>query len=245
MQRCHIPSLDPESAHIELPGEEARHLVRVLRVRDGERIEALDGQGHIVRGPLRIEGARSASIQVDERLQAPAPGPRVTLFQALAKGEKMDWVVQKATELGVYAIQPVLTKRSVARPEEVRSARKQDRWQRVAINAIKQSGNPWLPQVEEVRSLADCLPRLASYDCSLAGAPESTLALRSTLQAARHKGAQRIACLVGPEGGFSGDELAALQSAGTQLVSLTPTILRTETAAVYFLSVLAYELGHP
>lgn len=210
---------------VALPDEAAHHATRVLRLRPDTAIEVFDGEGHACAATLDTSGtpvmARLTAALPDE----PAPRCRITLVQALASGDKMDWVVQKAVELGVADIQPVAARRSVVRLDGARAEKRLAHWRKVAVSACEQCGRNRLPQIHEVRTLTQWLAG-APGGWVLAPAAEQPLRTR-TLPAGGH-----ITLLVGPEGGWDEDELAAMRARGIEALSLGPRVLRTETAGL-------------
>ncbi len=219
MHRFYLPDL----AMAELPRAEAHHARHVLRLKPGNEITVFDGRGRQARCRLTETG----SLEILERSITPPPPCRITLAQAITK-KHMDFIVQKATELGVAAIIPLITERTIARPD------KSDRWREIALEACKQSGNNWLPDISVPRPLARVVT--GSYDLKLIAAlTPGTVPLR--VQRVRS-----VLLLIGPEGDFTPAEVEQARAAGCVPVSLGPLTLRAETAALYALSVLHHEL---
>ena len=196
-------------------------------------------------GTLLLDGPVGAmELRIEERRPVDASDrPHVSLIQALAKGDKLDLVVQKSTELGVGRIIPVTTERVVQRldPGELQSLSKRTRWQKIATEAARQSGRIDIPEVEGVTSLQTALTASAKEALKLIlweGARQTSL--RSVLPAAPP---QQIVIAVGPEGGFTTDEVEAARAAGFVAAGLGPRVLRTETAALATLAILGYVLG--
>ncbi|MCC6296649.1 MAG: 16S rRNA (uracil(1498)-N(3))-methyltransferase [Pseudomonadales bacterium] len=229
------------SDEIELPEALAHHALRVLRLRDGEQIVLFDGQGGEYSARLQVDGRRCRA-----RLEPPCAVEResplqLVLVQALAAGEKMDWVIQKAVELGVNAIVPVQAERSVLRLSGERAAKRLAHWQQVVISACEQSGRNRIPTVAAVRPLNEWLndwrseqPRPPAYVL----APGAGAMLGSGSAPAGP-----VYLLIGPEGGWSEAELQALTAAGCEVASLGPRVLRTETAGLAALTVLQARWG--
>jgi 16S rRNA (uracil1498-N3)-methyltransferase len=216
---------------------EARHLGRVLRLRPGARIEATDGAGRVFLVELvALTPAAAAGRIVEEAAPAAAPRCAITLAQGILRGPRMAWLIEKATELGVARIVPVTAERAVARPGGARGDEPRARWERIARAALKQCGRAVAPMVEAPRPLADLLgetPRPETiWLCQPGGAvPAEPGALPPA----------RLLILVGPEGGFSGSEVAAARAAGAHPVGLGPRTLRGESAGLTAL-VLAQHL---
>jgi 16S rRNA (uracil1498-N3)-methyltransferase len=228
---CPIPLA--AGAEIALPEAAARHAVRVLRLQTGEAITLFNGEGgeypgiiaSIEKNALRATLAAHNPAERESRLD-------VTLVQALATSDKMDWIVQKAVELGVSRVQPVLALRSVLRLEGERAERRIAHWQAVAIAACEQSGRNRVPRVLPPCDLAEAIA-LAHAALKIALSPDGGIALGS-IETAQ----QPVACFVGPEGGFSAEEQHAMRRAECRFVSLGPRVLRTETAGVAALAAM-------
>jgi 16S rRNA (uracil1498-N3)-methyltransferase len=229
-----------------LAGEDHRYLTRVLRLVVGDRLVLFDGRSVEADGTIVRVGPRALEVQVDARRSTEAADrPDFTLMMALVKGDKMDFVVQKATELGVTRVIPVTTVRSIPRGLDasgaVRALGKRARWVKIAREGARQCGRIDVPEVEPVTPLKTAL--LAAHKEAFKlmlweGAREHLL--RQVLPAEKP---QRIIALVGPEGGFADDEVAAAREAGFQVAGLGPRILRTETAAVVVLTILGFAVG--
>lgn len=237
MHRLLISSDALASSTPTLPTE-AQHHLKVLRPKDGEVIELFDGAGHTRR--YHYEAATRQLTRPDERRDFPPSALPVTLFACVTKGSRWDWTLEKATELGVTRIVPVLSARTIVRiaPEERRA--KQERWQRVVEDAARQSDAVWLPQLVSPVDFETSLTLVRETTCFVGAlttpTPEPLLAaiLRARKESAPVGG---YAVYVGPEGDFTPEELAALL---TQAIPTTfgPTILRAETAALFALSTL-------
>jgi len=249
LPRFHIDPAVWNPGQPQLSGAEARHCVDVMRMRPGDELIVFDGRGHEIQGP--IAEARREQVVITPRLATTTPplATRLTLVQAIPKGKNMDLIVQKATELGVNDIVPVVSQRTVVRIDPDEAARKQAKWQRVAIEASKQCGQNWLPAVHRPQPLDSALQQLDPHDLKLIAALESDARPLREVFASRDaagpdaatRPASALIC-IGPEGDFTPAEANAARGLGCQPVSLGPIILRTETAAIYCLSVLNHEL---
>ena len=244
MHRLFVPPEQLQaSGRIRLTPGQARHLGTVLRLKPGEEIEVFDGKGARYRAWLEDAPALDAAVL---RLEGPLPeGPLravdVTLVQALAKGEKMEFVIQKATELGAARIVPLSSERSVVRLDAERGGSKAERWRKVAQEAARQCGRADLPRIDEPAGWDFVLALLRDEPGrrGLLLHPEET-ALRLGPAA---RGARRVLIAVGPEGGFSPEERARAQAGGMIEVGLGPLVLRTETAGLAALSVVLHVHG--
>lgn len=223
-----------------ITGEDARHMTKSLRMRAGEIITVSDGQG--MDYGCEITGMDEIGVHVKVLYSQPSnveANVKVTLYQGLPKGDKMDLIVQKAVELGVYKIAPVLTERSVSRPDGKSAAKKRERWQKIAEEAAKQSGRGLIPVVENIKTFDEitwdnCEPlKILFYEGG--GAP---------MQAILKNYPEQIALLIGPEGGWDKNEVEVLESAGARTATLGPRILRTETAPLAALSVVMFVTGN-
>ncbi len=241
--RCFITPSDWTSDEIVLSPDESHHLLHVLRARPGQTVEIFNGSGGAGSAEIRAVAGKRVTVVVRERRSVPRPAVDLSLIQALPREQKMDLIVQKATELGVTSIVPVLSEHAVVRLEAGQAVEKQERWRRIALNAAKQSGVAWLPEIRAPQPLSDFLAARPACDafllCSLAEGVEPA---RDVLQRIRAT-ARSVAVAVGPEGDFSEGELAAFCAAGALPVSLGRSVLRAETAALYALSILRYEFG--
>ena len=222
---------------VELNGDEARHAVTVSRVRAGEAISIGDGRGVRVRGVVASTGSRSLSLEVQEVIVEEPPATRITLVQALAKGDRDELAVQAATELGVDAIVPWAAARSVSRWEGPKAEKGRQRWTSIVREAVKQSIRSWLPPVDAVATTAELPARLDGVRMLLL---EPTAA--TPLTDIRHDG-RDLALVVGPEGGIAPAELERLVAAGAEPVRLGASVLRTSTAGPAAIAVLNSALG--
>ncbi|MCA1826133.1 MAG: 16S rRNA (uracil(1498)-N(3))-methyltransferase [Myxococcales bacterium] len=243
MHRLFIPPQQLASPRVKLTAEQARYLGTVLRLRPGEEIEVFDGEGARFRAWLEDSPELDAAVlRLDEPLsEGPARAVDVTLVQALAKGEKMDLVVQKATELGAMRIVPLASERAVVKVDSERGSAKAERWRKVAQEAARQSGRADVPKIDEPASWDAVLALLAGEPSRrglLLDPGQTGLRLG---QAAR--GARRVLIAVGPEGGFSPEERERAVRGGMLPVALGPLVLRTETAGLAALAVVLHVHG--
>lgn len=224
--------LSPEGV-LQLSAADLHHLRDVLRLAVGDEIVAVgpDGDASLVR--LTMVSAEEVRGVVREPVEAPRV-PRVWLVQGLAKGEKMDLVVRMTTELGCERIVPLMTSRSVVRLDAGKASARIERWQRIAAGAAKQAQLARVPEVAPLADIAGVMGALAGADLVLvawedaSGAPGTAAAIADAGLSAE----AAVAIIIGPEGGFSAEEIAHLRSEGAQVVSLGDTVLRTETAGV-------------
>lgn len=237
--RVHLTQSLRVGSAVELPSAACEHLLRVLRLSDGAPLLLCNGDGMDYRATLGEIGKHSARALVIEALPNQAESPlRVTLAQALARGEKMDWVIQKATELGVAAIQPIVTERTEVRLDAERAGRRLAHWQAVATAACEQSGRARVPDIGEPLSLAAYAATVDADAIRLALDPNG-----ASLSAILEIEGAPIHLVVGPEGGLSERDHAQLRAAGFHGLRLGPRILRTETAGLVALAALQVLVG--
>ncbi len=239
MRRFFIPPQNLHSDPVPLPEETAHHLATVLRLSVGEELLLLDGDGRVCRCRIESLGRRAGSARVLECRQEAESAFPVRLLQGLPKGDKMDLVLQKGTELGVAAFAPVLAERSVPAPAADRGEKRRQRWERIIREAAQQSRRPCLPRLSPLVPLSEALAGCGE-ELRLLLWEEESRPLAEVLPAALPRDA---AVLVGPEGGFSAAEVETARAAGFQPVGLGPRILRSETAGLAMAAVLQYLYG--
>ena len=219
---------------VKLPVAGAYHVARVLRMREGAPLILFDGTG----GEYQAEITRVDGDAVTAKLIHQTPGTaesplKVTLVQGVSRSERMDWTLQKATELGVSSIAPVLSARSVVRLDEKQAAKKQMHWQAIVIGACEQCGRARVPTVSTPVPLRNYIANVKKEGLRLVLSPSAPGSLAGLASLPN-----KVEALIGPEGGLDDDELHAARTAGFTPVRLGPRVLRTETAAVVALSVL-------
>lgn len=222
---------------VALTGDEARHAVTVSRVRAGERVSVGDGRGRIVTGAVTSAEGRRLELEVDDVRDDPEPAPRLTLVQALAKGDRDELAVQAATELGVDRIVPWAAGRSVSRWDGPKAEKGRARWASIVREAVKQSIRARIPRVEPVASTRELPARLEGERMLLLVPGAET-----PLSGIRPDG-RDLALVVGPEGGMDPAEIERLRDAGGEPVRLGDGVLRTSTAGPAAIAVLSVALG--
>ncbi len=239
LTRVHVPGPLGPGERRSIRGETANHIARVLRLAPGAPISLFDGNGAEYAG--RIEAVRKSEVVValGERRESASESPlRLTLAQGVSRGERMDWVVQKAVELGVERVVPVVTERSVVRLDAARAHNKQRHWQGIAVAACEQSGRSRIPEVAAPLALEAFLAALPGAGLKVLPSPHGTAGLASLPSSA-----SEVLVLIGPEGGLGDGEVREALARGFQPVRLGPRVLRTETAAVVALAVLQQRFG--
>jgi 16S rRNA (uracil1498-N3)-methyltransferase len=234
LPRVYFPGEVPTHGVCELPPEQSHHIGRVLRLAAGDGLILFDGRGNEYDATIERLGKTNVTLTTSEARQVDRESPlEVTLAQGISAGERMDYTVQKAVELGVKAIQPLTTERSVVRLDAERASRRVAHWQSIAVSACEQCGRNRVPAVHAVKTLTAWLGAHDTNACRITLAPEA-----STRFAELPRAGGSIVLLVGPEGGLSPREHADAVAAGFTAAQLGPRVLRTETAAVAALAVL-------
>ena len=247
MHRFYIPPEQCTGNTLRLDGREAHHALHVLRVKRGEPVVVLDGAGNEFFCEVTNASRDAVELRVTKKNSIPPLPCQITLLQALPRGKVIESIIQKAVELGAYRLVPLLTERVVTRLEGESAAHKQEKWQQVAIEAIKQCGATWLPQIEAPATIGKFLARKEKCELSLVGSLQNERRhpreiIRAFERANGHP-PKSVAVWIGPEGDFTPDELKMIESSGALPVSLGRLTLRVETAAIYCLSILNYELN--
>jgi len=238
LTRVHVPQALATATEVALPETAASHVSRVLRMRAGDRLVLFDGSGADFHAEISEIAGPRVGTRILERVAGLRESPlAVTLVQAVSRGERMDWTLQKATELGVRRIQPVLATRSVVRLDERQAERRLRHWQAVVASACEQCGRSVLPVVESPVELPRYLdgPRAKGRRLVLSPDAGKSLAALAGELAGDLAG---VELLIGPEGGLEAAEVAAATRAGFEAARLGPRVLRTETAGIAALAVL-------
>ncbi len=243
MHRFFVPQLYAEEMNIT--GVDARHISKVLRMQPGDQLQIVSDDG--VSALAEISGIDGESVTVhclEKLAESHEPRVKLVLAQGLAKGEKMDFIIQKAVEMGAYSVVPVAMEHSVVRLDGAKAAKKVERWQKIAEAAAKQSKRDIIPQVQPVQTMRELLAgdtsetKIIAYEC------EDRKSLKQALRDAQEKGPlETLLLIIGPEGGISESELELAREAGAVPVSLGRRILRAETAGLVAISAIFYETG--
>lgn len=238
LPRFYLPSLDTTARDAALPPEEANHLTRVMRLGVGDEVAVFDGRGHEFRARVTSAGRGKVQVQLIE-LVAAAPEARVpiTLVQAVLKGDKMDAVIRDATMLGVAAIEPVVTARTIVRVQRAVG----DRWGRVSVASAKQCRRAVVPTIAAPRRFDDWLTSSA-HGLRLMLVEPSASAETSTLHVLENHAAGSLAVIVGPEGGWTPEERDRAEQAGCMSVTLGGLTLRADAVAVAALAIVRFAL---
>jgi len=242
MPRFYIPNPHIENGLLKIEGDEVKHIQKVLRLKAGDEMVLFDGLGQEFEGTIIKEGRSSVVVKIQRIL--PSKGVdlfEVTLAQSLLKGEKMDYLIQKATELGVKEIIPFFSSRSVPLLEKSRRLKRHVRWEKIAVEASKQCGRGVIPKIESLQDYSDMLRGASTDSLRLILWEKKGMKLKEVLERSREK--MKIFFVIGPEGGFSDEEVEKAKRAGFVAVTLGRRILRAETASLCLLSILQYERG--
>jgi len=246
MHRFYLPPESCKGDELFLTGSEAHHALHVLRLRQGERMVVLDGAGQELLCEARKLEPKSVQLAVVQRNTVPPLSCQITLLQAVPKGKIIEGIIQKATELGAHRIVPLLSDRVTARLDEESAADKAEKWRATAIEAIKQCGSAWLPQVDAPVTPREYLARGEKFELPLiASLQDDRRHPREHIKAFQDEKGRlpnTVCVWVGPEGDFTPAEMSAAKSAGALPITLGRLVLRSETAAIYCLSILNYEL---
>lgn len=225
--RLYVDAALEPGAYLRLPDTAATHLVRVLRAREGDACVLFNGDGGDYSARIDAIGRREVMVEVDGRTEVDNESPlRIELLQGIARGEKMDLVLQKATELGVTAVRPVSSERSEVRLDAQRTEKRLAHWRQVVIGACEQCGRSRIPEVSRPDSLAAALQTLPQDTLRL------TLALDGAQSLSQLEPAMHIVLAAGPEGGWSPRDREQLESASFIALRFGPRVLRTETAGI-------------
>lgn len=243
MSRFYISSHAWNPDRLALDSGESHHALDVLRLKEGDRLTVFNGQGAEATAEITATTRDSVTLKKLQVSKTPPLACEITLGQAVPKGKNMELIIEKATELGASAIAPLLSERTVFQSSGDDALKKKQKWQRVAVEACKQCGQNWLPTVHTPSSLKAFFEAGHRFDLMLiASLQPDARPLKQVLAEYGPTVPKRVLVLVGPEGDFTPAEVSLAKSYGCRPITLGPIILRTETAAIYCLSVLSHEL---
>ena len=229
--RLYADTLSYATGEISLSERNHHYLSRVLRAKPGQIIRLFDGCGRTCEATIKAVSKHETTIELLTFSESPDRRLPVILGISLIKSDRFDWALQKATELGVNAIQPIITQFTALPPKADRLEKKRNHWQEILVNACEQSENNWLPTLRKPRQL---------HELEL---PEQTIVAHPATDSVQLNPDHEALLLIGPEGGFSDAELDVLQKKQVKPMSLGPRILRTETAAIVGLTLLGQQYG--
>lgn len=246
MRRFYLPPQECRDSHLVLTGSEAHHAADVLRLKPGEKVIVLDGAGAEYVCGVKAVTRKKVELEVQSQTTEPQPAWEITLAQAVPKGKTLEAIIQKATELGVWRVVPLLTQRVTTHLEGESIEHKAAKYRQTAVEAIKQCGQRWLPRVDPPITLPAWLDRREKFDLALVASLQDDSRHPRTYFLASARPPKTLCILIGPEGDFAPEEMEAIKAAGAKPMTLGPLVLRSETAALCALSVVNYELStHP
>jgi 16S rRNA (uracil1498-N3)-methyltransferase len=247
MHRFYLPPEHCRGESLRLEGREAHHALNVLRLKRGECVTVLDGAGNEFNCEVREAAKQFLVLDIKAKRSSPPPACAITLLVAVPKGKIIEGIIQKAVELGAARIVPLLTERVVTQLDDDGAEDKREKWQQVAIEAIKQCGATSLPKVETPQSITEFLANGEKIELVLVGSLQTGRRHPREWIAEFQKQQGRLplsaAVWIGPEGDFTLGELQQVERAGAKPITLGALTLRVETAAIYCLSFLNYELN--
>lgn len=243
LPRFYVPDLDPQCLVTALPADEARHLTRVLRLGEGDEIAVFDGRGHEFRA--RVAAASRDRVQVDllepvtPVLEARVP---LTLVQAVLKGDKMDGVVRDATMMGVAAIEPIITARTIGPLRAFEGGRATERWARIAVSSAKQCRRATIPIIRSGQSFADWVSIGGPGLRLILVEPSATSGTEQSLQFLEGQAPEALSLLVGPEGGWTPEERQHAEAGGCLPVTLGALTLRADATALAAIAIVRFAM---
>lgn len=242
MSRFYAPKENIKGNLIYIDGREARHILNVMRLGESDKVVVFDGTGREYTGFIKQAKPKSLVVEVISTKMPKAEGlPEVALAQAIPKKEKMDYIIEKATELGVHRIIPLLSERTVVKPDENKASGKTVRWKKIATEAAKQCGRTDVPQIENVQKFYNAVDNVDAFDLALVGClSEDNVGVKEAISGFQ---GGKIIVFIGPEGDFTPDEIVMARKAGCKSVSFGKRILKSDTAGLFVLSVLNYEFS--
>ena len=242
MSRFFIPPEAVKGNKIVISGREAHHILDVMRLQASDNVVTFDGTGKEYAGVIKEISRNSLTVEIAEtRISSEKITSEITLLQALPKKEKMDYIVEKSTELGVHSILPVVTARTIPDWDEAKKRAQAERWRKIATEAAKQCGRVDIPAISPIAAFTDAVNEFTHFDMRLiAVLNNETISIKEAM-----KGFElgKIVIAIGPEGDFTADETKSAQKNGFKAISLGPRVLKSDTAGLALLSILNYELS--
>ncbi|MBZ9688178.1 16S rRNA (uracil(1498)-N(3))-methyltransferase [Clostridium estertheticum] len=244
MHKFFVPKANIVENNAIIEGEDVKHIYKVLRLKVGDKVSINNCEGSEYVGEITLIDKKSVNINLLEKSSINNESPiEVYLFQGMPKSTKMDLIVQKNTELGVKAITPIITERVVVKTE-LAEFKKVDRWNRIALEACKQSKRSLVPQINVPIEFDHLLENLKQMDLVVVPYEnEEGYGIKKLMKTIEKQSISKVAIVIGPEGGFEECEIIKLKEIGASIITLGPRILRTETAGFTCLSLIMYELG--
>ncbi len=241
MQKFLIPQKKINGNKAKITGQDAKHITKVLRMRPKDKILFTDGNGRDFISTITEISSQEVMLDITETINSKFESPvQITIFQGMLKDSKMDTLVRHLTELGIYAWTPLLCKRSIPRPDKKRIDSRLKRWEKIAIEALKQCNRSILPKINKPVTFPDIIENCSKFDLKITFWENATLPVNSLK---KNKNIKKIGILIGPEGGFSKEETALAEKAGFQTLWLGPRVLRAETASITACSLIQHYFG--
>ncbi len=243
MHRFYITTEAISANEATITGQDAKHLATVLRLKTGDRVELVDGKGIRATAEIRTVTPQIASLAIIEKSEDRSESPvHITIAQGMLKDKKMDMLIRHLTELGICEWQPFFSSRSIPKPDAKRLKTRMERWNRISREALKQCGRSMVPVIGEPLQLMDLLARGAEFDERIAFWENATTPIGG-VQNKNLESVKRIIVLIGPEGGFSEEEIETAKKNGFGSYSLGPRILRAETASITSAALVQHLFG--
>lgn len=241
MSRFYVPKESVKGNIINIGGKEAHHILDVMRLKVPDKVVTFDGTGKEYTGFIKEIRTRSVIVEI---VETKTPRGRefsgITLIQAIPKKDKMDYIVEKSTELGISKIMPLVTGRTIPNWDAPKKAASVERWRKIAMEASKQCGRADIPEVDDIKNFRDIAAEADSYDLALIAAlDDKAIKLKDALKGFT---GGKVLIAIGPEGDFTADEIEEAKRSGFKLVSLGSRVLKSDTAGLFVLAILNYEL---
>lgn len=245
MHKFFVDKKNIDGTRCIIQGDDVKHIYKVLRLQPGDQININNGEGQEYLGRIENIDKKEVEVQILNEIALNNESPvKVHLFQGLPKATKMDLIAQKCTELGISTITPVITERVVVKGNETSEFKKVDRWNRIALEACKQSKRSIIPVINQPLPFDELLKSLEDYQLVIVPYENAeNRGMKYVKEKIKQQDIREAAIIIGPEGGFEEDEISALKDRGCEIITLGPRILRTETAGFVALTLLMYELG--
>jgi len=241
VSRFYVPKECVRGGLIHISGRETHHITDVMRLKALDKVVTFDGTGREYVGFIKEIKNKSVIIEIIETKSAIGKeSSKITLIQAIPKKDKMDYIVEKSTELGISSIIPVVTGRTIPDWDQTKKLAIVDRWSKIAREASKQCGRSDIPDIAQIKSFSDIAADAAGYDLALIAAlDDKAVKLKDTLKSFT---GGKVAIAIGPEGDFTPDEINSARTNGFKLVNLGSRVLKSDTAGLFVLAILNYEL---
>jgi 16S rRNA (uracil1498-N3)-methyltransferase len=242
MSRFFAPKENVRDNIIIIDGQEAKHILNVMRLSENDKVVVFDGTGKEYTGFIKETKPKSLIVEIVS-VKTPKYGklPEITLAQALPKKGKMDYIVEKATELGASSVIPILSERTVVKIDEENNSKKTERWKKIVHEAAKQCGRTDVPEVSDIKKFYDVIEKISDFDLALMGClSNDTINLKEAIS---NFSSGKIIIFIGPEGDFTPEEIKIAKDANCKTVTFGNRVLKSDTAGLYALSVLAHEFS--